>query len=199
MARAGAVRLPWARASALHQQLRRHRHRNDGRLLAPDAGDADRAGDAIEFKFGKAACQEAAAKNRPLGLAADQTHKGQVGGLAPQALGDDVEVFGPLLRVAVCDTAEEMLEQCNATAFGLAAAVFTKSEPWTWMFVDGLRAGCINVNTGTAGASSRLPFGGVGLSGNHRPAGAFSVDYCAHPIAGMFERGDAFQRCPGMG
>ena len=120
-------------------------------------------------------------------------------GAAIRSGGDDVEVFGPLLRVAVCDTPEEMLEQCNATAYGLAAAVFTRSEQWTRMFVDGLRAGCINVNTGTAGASSRLPFGGLGLSGNHRPAGAFSVDYCAHPVAGMFERGDAFQRCPGMG
>ncbi len=113
--------------------------------------------------------------------------------------GDDVEVFGPLLRVAVCDTPEAMLEQCNATSYGLAASVFTKDPDWTAMFTDGLRAGCINVNTGTAGASSKLPFGGLGLSGNHRPAGAFSVDYCAHPIAGMVERGDAFMRCPGMG
>lgn len=113
--------------------------------------------------------------------------------------GDDVEVFGPLLRVTVCDTPEAMLEQCNATSYGLAASVFTQSPEWTAMFVDGLRAGCINVNTGTAGASSKLPFGGLGLSGNHRPAGAFSIDYCAHPIAGMVERGNAFQRCPGMG
>lgn len=113
--------------------------------------------------------------------------------------GDDVEVFGPLLRVAVCDSPEEMLEQCNATSYGLAASVFTRSPEWTGLFLDGLRAGCINLNTGTAGASSRLPFGGLGLSGNHRPAGAFSVDYCAHPIAGMMERGSAAQRCPGMG
>ncbi|MEI7656813.1 MAG: aldehyde dehydrogenase family protein [Phycisphaerae bacterium] len=120
-------------------------------------------------------------------------------GLPIRAGGDDVEVFGPLLRVVACDSPEEMLEQCNATSYGLAASVFTKSPEWTAMFLDGLRAGCVNLNTGTAGASSRLPFGGLGLSGNHRPAGAFSVDYCAHPIAGMMERGPSATRCPGMG
>ena len=48
----------------------------------------------------------------------------------------------------------------------------------------------MNVNAGTAGASSKLPFGGLGLSGNHRPAGAFSLDYCAYPVASMIETGD---------
>jgi succinylglutamic semialdehyde dehydrogenase len=32
-----------------------------------------------------------------------------------------------------------------------------------------------------------LPFGGLGHSGNHRPAAAFAVDYCASPIANMVE------------
>ena len=56
----------------------------------------------------------------------------------------------------------------------------------------------MNVNTGTAGASSKLPFGGVGLSGNHRPAGSFSLDYCVYPVAGMIERGPAAQLVDGM-
>ena len=43
----------------------------------------------------------------------------------------------------------------------------------------------------TAGASSALPFGGLGLSGNHRPAAAFSVDSCAAPIAHLEESSDA--------
>ena len=56
----------------------------------------------------------------------------------------------------------------------------------------------MNVNTGTAGASSKLPFGGLGLSGNHRPAGSFSLDYCAYPVAGMIEQGDSATIPPGM-
>jgi succinylglutamic semialdehyde dehydrogenase len=61
-----------------------------------------------------------------------------------------------------------------------------------------MRAGCVNVNTGTAGASSKLPFGGIGLSGNHRPAGAYSLDYCAYPVAGMVESSNAAPLPKGM-
>jgi hypothetical protein len=43
-----------------------------------------------------------------------------------------------------------------------------------------------------------LPFGGLGHSGNHRPAGAFSVDYCAYPVASMVERGGAAAPPAGM-
>ena len=43
-----------------------------------------------------------------------------------------------------------------------------------------------------------LPFGGLGQSGNHRPAGAFSVDYCAYPVASMVERGSAAAVPAGM-
>ncbi len=101
--------------------------------------------------------------------------------------GADVEVFGPLLRVAVADSLGDAIEQANATRFGLAAAIFTKDTGIADRFFDEIRAGCINVNTGTAGASSKLPFGGIGLSGNHRPAGAYSLDYCAYPVAGIIE------------
>ena len=31
------------------------------------------------------------------------------------------------------------------------------------------------------GASA--PFGGVGISGNHRPGAAYAADYCAYPVA----------------
>ena len=93
---------------------------------------------------------------------------------------------------------DEAIEQANATRFGLAASVFTRDQAAIDRFVAGVRAGCVNVNTGTAGASSKLPFGGLGLSGNHRPAGAFSLDYCACPVAGMIESGDAAQVSPGM-
>jgi succinylglutamic semialdehyde dehydrogenase len=102
----------------------------------------------------------------------------------------DVEVFGPLLRVCVVDSLEEAIAQANATRFGLAASIFTTDEATQQRFAQEARAGCVNINTGTAGASSKLPFGGLGLSGNHRPAGAFSVDYCAYPVGMMVEKSD---------
>lgn len=114
------------------------------------------------------------------------------------APGEDVEVFGPFLRIAVVKSLDEAIEQANATRYGLAASIFTKDRAAIERFMQEARAGCVNVNAGTAGASSKLPFGGLGLSGNHRPAGAFSLDYCAYPVAGMIERGEACTISPGM-
>lgn len=114
------------------------------------------------------------------------------------AAGCDREVFGPLVRVSVTDSFDDALEQANATRFGLAASVFTSDDTIAQRFLAEAKAGCVNVNTGTAGASSKLPFGGLGHSGNHRPAGSFSLDYCAYPVAGMLESGDAAAVPQGM-
>ena len=112
--------------------------------------------------------------------------------------GDDSEVFGPLLRIALVDSFDEGLAQVNATRFGLAAAIFTQTTTLADRFLAEARAGCVNVNTGTAGASSKLPFGGLGVSGNHRPAAAFSLDYCAYPVASLVETTKHADVLPGM-
>lgn len=112
--------------------------------------------------------------------------------------GCDTEVFGPLLRVTTVRSLDEAIEQANATRYGLAASIFTQDERAAERFLGEARAGCVNVNAGTAGASSKLPFGGIGFSGNHRPAGSFSPDYCAFPVAQMIESGEAAQIAPGM-
>ena len=112
--------------------------------------------------------------------------------------GCDKEFFGPLLRVSVVSSLDDAIEQANATRYGLAASVFTKDQRAAGRVLREVRAGCVNVNTGTAGASSKLPFGGLGWSGNHRPAGAFSLDYTAYPVASLLENGDAAGVLPGM-
>ncbi len=117
---------------------------------------------------------------------------------APGNAGADVEVFGPLLRISVVNSLDEAIEQTNATRYGLAASIFTRNSNSIDRFLSEARAGCINVNAGTAGASSKLPFGGLGHSGNHRPAGSFSLDYCAYPVAGMLEHGNAATLSAGM-
>src|SRR5690606_33138957 len=112
--------------------------------------------------------------------------------------GCDVEIFGPLLRFAVVKDLDEAIGQASATRYGLAASIFTRDQEAIERFCIEARAGCINANVGTAGASSKLPFGGLGLSGNHRPAGSFSLDYCAFPVAGMFETAAAAAIPEGM-
>lgn len=104
------------------------------------------------------------------------------------SLAGDCEVFGPLLQISVVGDLQEAIKQANATRYGLAASIFTTDDDSYERFFRGVNAGCVNRNTGTAGASSKLPFGGLGHSGNHRPAAAFSVDYCAYPVANMVEK-----------
>lgn len=112
--------------------------------------------------------------------------------------GCDLEVFGPLVRIARVSSLDAAIEQANATRYGLASSIFTKDTAAIDRFLAEARAGCVNVNCGTAGASSKLPFGGLGWSGNHRPAGAFSLDYTAYPVASMIETGDAAGIAKGM-
>lgn len=102
----------------------------------------------------------------------------------------DCEVFGPLAQISIVDSLDEAIRQANATRYGLAASVFTSDDDEWARFFRLCNAGCINRNTGTAGASSKLPFGGLGHSGNHRPAAAFSTEYCAYPVANMIERSE---------
>ncbi len=111
----------------------------------------------------------------------------EVDGFSPDR---DEEIFGPIAQVTVVDDLDAAIEQANATRFGLAASIFTQDETAFETFFHAVNAGCINWNTGTAGASSKLPFGGLGISGNHRPAAAFAAEYCAYPVANMVESGE---------
>lgn len=93
------------------------------------------------------------------------------------------ELFGPDLAVYVVDDLDEAISVANDTRYGLAAGVWTRSEAAFERCARSLRVGNLGWNTPTVGASSRLPFGGVGDSGNHRPAGVFSSRYCAFPMS----------------
>jgi len=104
------------------------------------------------------------------------------------SLDDDCEIFGPLVQICSVGSIDEAIEQANATRYGLAASVFTADERRFEACFRHVNAGCINWNNGTAGASSKLPFGGRGRSGNNRPAAAFAADFCAYPVASMEER-----------
>ena len=80
----------------------------------------------------------------------------------------------------------------NATRFGLAASLVGGDERLYQRFWTAIRAGIVNWNRPTSGAASNAPFGGVGASGNHRPAAYYAADYCAWPIASVeADRADA--------
>ncbi|MCH7602678.1 MAG: aldehyde dehydrogenase family protein [Planctomycetes bacterium] len=102
----------------------------------------------------------------------------------------DCEVFGPFVQICTVQNLDEAIEQANATRYGLAASIFTSDERTFETFFRRINAGCINFNNGTAGASGKLPFGGWGRSGNHRPAAAFATDFSVYPVANMIETAD---------
>lgn len=95
----------------------------------------------------------------------------------------DVELFGPLLQVIQVSDFDEAIAMANATAYGLSAALIGGNAADYDKFWANVRAGVINWNRPTNGASSGQPFGGVGLSGNHRPSAYYAADYCAYPVA----------------
>lgn len=95
----------------------------------------------------------------------------------------DVELFGPLLQVSQADELDEAIAEANNTRFGLSASLVGGTPQEYNRFWANVRAGVINWNRPTNGASSAAPFGGVGLSGNHRPSAYYAADYCAYPVA----------------
>ena len=95
----------------------------------------------------------------------------------------DVELFGPLLQVIAVDDFDEAIAEANNTRFGLSASLIGGTPQEYNRFWANIRAGIVNWNRPTNGASSAAPFGGVGLSGNHRPAAFYAADYCAYPVA----------------
>ncbi len=98
---------------------------------------------------------------------------------------DDEELFGPLLQVFRVRSFEEAIQRSNRTKYGLSAGLISDSRELYDLFIRKIRAGVVNWNRQTTGASGKLPFGGCGLSGNHRPSGYFAADYCSFPVASL--------------
>ncbi len=94
----------------------------------------------------------------------------------------DEEIFGPVLQVVRVKDFDAAIDEANNTRFGLAASLVGGSPELYDKFWANVRAGVINWNKPTNGAPSSAPFGGVGLSGNHRPAAFYAADYCAYPV-----------------
>jgi succinylglutamic semialdehyde dehydrogenase len=94
----------------------------------------------------------------------------------------DEEMFGPVLQLIRVPDFDAALAEANATRYGLAASLVGGSPELYDRFWANVRAGVVNWNKPTNGAPSTAPFGGIGLSGNHRPSAYYAADYCAYPV-----------------
>ena len=111
----------------------------------------------------------------------------------------DGEIFGPLIQLIRVVDFDAAITEANRTRFGLAAGLIGGTEKDFEVFRHRVRAGIINWNRPTTGASSAAPFGGVGLSGNHRPSAFYAADYCAYPVATMQSAEASLIEYPGIG
>lgn len=109
----------------------------------------------------------------------------------------DLELFGPILQVVRTDTFEEAIAEANNTRYGLSASLISQTPARYDQFWAGARAGIVNWNRPTNGASSSAPFGGIGWSGNHRPSAYYAADYCAYPV--VSNEADAARASIGIG
>ena len=98
---------------------------------------------------------------------------------------EDEEHFGPLLQLIRVPHFEAAIRRANRTSFGLAAGLLSDRRALWEAFYREIRAGVVNWNRPLTGASSALPFGGIGDSGNHRPSAYFAADYCSYPVASL--------------
>jgi len=94
----------------------------------------------------------------------------------------DIELFGPLLQIIRVADFGAAITEANNTRFGLSASLIGGTAQQYDEFWANSRAGIVNWNAPTNGASSAAPFGGIGLSGNHRPSAYYAADYCAYPV-----------------
>lgn len=95
------------------------------------------------------------------------------------------EIFGPNVAIYQTDDFDEALRINDSTGFGLVTSLFSKRRDLYEETLLRARTGLVNWNRTTNGASSRLPFGGIGKSGNDRPTAHFAVHYCTIPVASL--------------
>jgi len=95
----------------------------------------------------------------------------------------DEELFGPVMQIVRVRTFDDAIMRANATKYGLSGGLISDDDALWVRAHHEMRAGILNRNRPTAGASGNMPFGGPGLSGNFRPGAYYAADYCAWPQA----------------
>jgi succinylglutamic semialdehyde dehydrogenase len=103
----------------------------------------------------------------------------------PQSVYQKSEIFGPNVAIYQSDDFDETMKIVNSSGYGLAMALFSKNRDLYEQAQFKARVGILNWNRTTNGASSRLPFGGMGKSGNDRPSAHFAIQYCTVPVASL--------------
>lgn len=127
------------------------------------------------------------------GKVLDLKHKGYyvtpsihlVGEFSEKSVYQKSEIFGPNVAIYKSSDFDETLNIVNSSGYGLVMALFSKNKALYDEAALKANVGLLNWNRTTNGASSRLPFGGTGKSGNDRPSAHFAIQYCSVPMANL--------------
>jgi aldehyde dehydrogenase (NAD+) len=84
------------------------------------------------------------------------------------------EIFGPVLAVMPFKDIDEVVKRANNTAYGLAAAVWTRDIEKAHAVANRVRAGTVWVNCYDV-FDAAAPFGGYKLSGMGRELGEYGL------------------------
>ncbi|NVM79303.1 succinate-semialdehyde dehydrogenase/glutarate-semialdehyde dehydrogenase [Duganella sp. SG902] len=85
------------------------------------------------------------------------------------------ETFGPLAPLFRFHTEAEVIQQANATEFGLASYFYSRDIGRVWRVAEALECGMVGVNTGII-STEAAPFGGVKQSGIGREGSKYGID-----------------------
>jgi succinylglutamic semialdehyde dehydrogenase len=121
--------------------------------------------------------------------------------LDPNSIYQKTEIFGPNVAIYSVDDLGEALKIINSSSYGLALSIFSSDREIYEESFKLSRVGLVNWNRSTVGASGKLPFGGMGKSGNNEPAGSFAIYSTTYPVACLEDTQplDISKMPPGLG
>ncbi|WP_372403727.1 NAD-dependent succinate-semialdehyde dehydrogenase [Acinetobacter piscicola] len=85
------------------------------------------------------------------------------------------EIFGPVAPLISFETDEEVIQQANATIYGLAAYIYTENISRIFKVSEQLEYGMVGMNS-TAISNEVVPFGGVKQSGIGREGSKYGLE-----------------------
>ena len=103
-----------------------------------------------------------------------------IDGLRHDCRTNQEEIFGPLVTLQPFDSDADAIESANATAYGLAASVWTTNLARAHRVAARLESGIVWINCWMR-RDLRTPFGGVKQSGVGREGGVEALRFFTEP------------------
>lgn len=93
------------------------------------------------------------------------------------------ETFTPQVGIYEADSLDEALNIIHHSGYGLVLSLISEDKQIQEEIFYRAKVGLLNYNRSTCGASPKMPFGGMGRSGNDRPGGVSMIASCVTPVS----------------